>query len=522
MNRPVSEIDAYLEGTLTAEQAQTLEAWINASPDHAAEFLFLIQTHQTLGIIGKESQLARHAAEVKPDQLDRVTLAALADMEASAETITLPIHDFIRFDQPEADDDAGSLSAHDLVAAGSYLFRHSFTPKVVAAVAAVLIVGITLLIALSGDTPARPIAEDSSEPDQADRSFEPPVATLTASGNAQWDGPASAGLALGDTLVSGQRLTLTAGLAEITTSSGAVAIIEAPVTFQLINSNALHLHTGKLVGICETDASKGFLVRTPHMDITDLGTRFGIDADSNATEVHVFDGEVQAERVDAAADTQPVTLVANQSARTSADTDVIARIDHDAEAFAALLPTTTQLPGTGHGLAVGEADPNWQIVAIDGQPLDTAQQLRVTSNGNYNSHFPNDPATSQFIAWNPPSEPPVGGFTAYTFRTQLTLPNDLDPAEARLAIRFMADNQLAAMVVNGQQVAVRENLFGGHYDHWVDLVVADHLAPGVNTIDVEVRNHLPEGDPSARAVGLRLTWQLYTGQAESEGASRQP
>ncbi|MGB1126404.1 MAG: hypothetical protein ACPG4Q_14465, partial [Phycisphaeraceae bacterium] len=186
MNRPVSEIDAYLEGTLTAEQAQTLEAWINASPDHAAEFLFLIQTHQTLGIIGKESQLARHAAEVKPDQLDRVTLAALADMEASAETITLPIQDFIRFDQPVPDDDAGSLSAHDLFAAGSYLFRHSFTPKVVAAVAAVLIVGITLLIVLSGDTPAPPIAEDRSEPNRADPTVEPPVATLTAEHEAVW------------------------------------------------------------------------------------------------------------------------------------------------------------------------------------------------------------------------------------------------------------------------------------------------------------------------------------------------
>ena len=160
------------------------------------------------------------------------------------------------------------------------------------------------------------------------------VATLTAEHNAVWAEGASAP---GSPLRAGQRLTLTAGFAEITTNDGAIAILQAPATIELTDhDNAIRLHTGKLVGICETESSKGFLVRTPHMDITDLGTRFGIDADADATEVHVFEGEVEAHRPDASTDTQPMRFVANQSARTSADTDTITRIDHDTDRFAAV------------------------------------------------------------------------------------------------------------------------------------------------------------------------------------------
>ena len=47
----------------------------------------------------------------------------------------------------------------------------------------------------------------------------------------------------GEDLYAGQRLTLTQGFAEITTTRGAVAILEAPVTIELLNNdNALRLH----------------------------------------------------------------------------------------------------------------------------------------------------------------------------------------------------------------------------------------------------------------------------------------
>jgi hypothetical protein len=202
-------------------------------------------------------------------------------------------------------------------------------------IAALLAIAVTLIITLSGSTPAPTPAPHASDHPKTPRGST--VATLTAEHDAVWSLNPGESLRPGSALASGQRLTLTTGLAEITTNDGAIAILEAPASIEMLdNENAIRLHAGKLVGICETESSKGFLVRTPHLHITDLGTRFGVDADANTTEVHVFEGEVQAERVDAAPASQPITLVANQSARTLADTDTITRIDHDADRFAAV------------------------------------------------------------------------------------------------------------------------------------------------------------------------------------------
>uniref|UniRef100_UPI0035698FE8 LamG-like jellyroll fold domain-containing protein n=1 Tax=Roseovarius sp. TaxID=1486281 RepID=UPI0035698FE8 len=148
------------------------------------------------------------------------------------------------------------------------------------------------------------------------------VATLTAAHDAQW---AAFKPRAGDTLYAGQRFTLTEGFAEITTAGGAVAILEAPATIELTdNDNALRLHAGNLVGICETESSKGFLVRTPHMDITDLGTRFAIavepDAEhgeaQSASEVIVMDGKVRVQpSPEAGVAFEPVQLSASESVR---------------------------------------------------------------------------------------------------------------------------------------------------------------------------------------------------------------
>ena len=157
-----------------------------------------------------------------------------------------------------------------------------------AGLAACLMIAVTLtLVLITGSSNPNPTAQQNDTNPTTLRTTPAtnPVATLTATHNAVWtssqaegaSAPGSSGsLTPGSNLYPNQRLTLTAGFAEITTKRGAVAILEAPATIELLdNNNALRLHTGKLVGICETASSKGFVVRTPHMDITDLGTRFG-------------------------------------------------------------------------------------------------------------------------------------------------------------------------------------------------------------------------------------------------------
>ena len=136
------------------------------------------------------------------------------------------------------------------------------------------------------------------------------VATLTGESDAVWEKRP------GQDLYSGQRFTLTHGMAEITTHRGAVAILEAPSTIEFIDhENAIRLHAGKLVGICETLSSKGFVVRTAHMDITDLGTEFGVEVAGKDVTTTVFTGEVEL----TVPDSEPQPLTANQTARLTAD-----------------------------------------------------------------------------------------------------------------------------------------------------------------------------------------------------------
>lgn len=162
------------------------------------------------------------------------------------------------------------------------------------AAAAVVLFGVGLLYLLSGnnDRPDTSPPAATSPGDQTRAITEVVAATLTAEQEAVW---AEGSLAVGSELHVGRHLSLISGVAQITTRRGAVAILEAPATIEVIDSpNALRLHSGKLVGICETESSKGFLVRAPRVDITDLGTRFGVNAtSSDSVQVHVFDGEVE-------------------------------------------------------------------------------------------------------------------------------------------------------------------------------------------------------------------------------------
>jgi hypothetical protein len=117
------------------------------------------------------------------------------------------------------------------------------------------------------------------------------AATLTAQKDASWS---TGNFSAGDQLQSGQTVTLSAGFAEITMTSGAIAVIEAPATVSILNSpNAIRLRSGKLVGRCHSDASKGFLVKTDHADITDLGTEFGVEVTHNRVSATVFVGQIK-------------------------------------------------------------------------------------------------------------------------------------------------------------------------------------------------------------------------------------
>ena len=304
-------LEAYLLGGLTEEQVHVLDARLREDPQACQQFVRAIKIMSLVReeFQGQQEQGAVQAGEPMLQDFDRL-FAELLQAEHEAQPVALATEETNSAKNVKVDD-LGSLSAHDLAAVGGYVLRKALTSKaaVYAYAAAIVLLAVVLINPWSNETPTdTPFATDNPNMPDASTELTPRgsnVATLTAQRDAQWS---SDELTIGDALVSGQRLILTHGFAEITTARGAVAVLQAPATVELINNNALHLHTGRLVGKCYTESSKGFAVHTAYAEITDIGTEFGVEVIGNdqATSVQVMSGEVH---VKAGTDNQPATAL---------------------------------------------------------------------------------------------------------------------------------------------------------------------------------------------------------------------
>jgi hypothetical protein len=298
-------IEALLEGTIDNAGFARLDELLREDPGARKLYRSLANLDAALpGMVGNTPRVSIQITEADDNTLlesSELPSADLMDVLVQAEEQGRAIDPMVmakqRFAGETPSSKAPTLSLNDWLQAGRYLLRHSLTPKRVATLAAAAVVALltmVLVLAWPSDPAIEPVVDQSY-----DNSIPVParaVAMLTAELNAQWSTPSGTlSPSIGDALHVGQRLSLTEGFAQITTNRGAVATLEAPATIELLdNNNAIRLHTGKLVGICETELSKGFLVRAPHMDITDLGTRFGVDAtERGRTDVHVFEGEIE-------------------------------------------------------------------------------------------------------------------------------------------------------------------------------------------------------------------------------------
>ena len=116
------------------------------------------------------------------------------------------------------------------------------------------------------------------------------VAMLNRVADAVWQQPGENPL-LGAPLDPGW-LRLKSGLVQIVFYSGARLVIEGPAEVQLVSAGEVVCVGGRLIAEVPTPA-KGFRVRTPRMDVTDLGTVFGVDVSARETELHVFKGSVE-------------------------------------------------------------------------------------------------------------------------------------------------------------------------------------------------------------------------------------
>ncbi|MEM9347647.1 MAG: FecR domain-containing protein [Planctomycetota bacterium] len=309
-------IQAYYAERITDEQLAALEDWFR-------------EDEANIKVFAEHGLVEWHMLCEHEKQDAAAILATLREAEEKAEP------DFSLLDTPASFGPAtpevkatGSFS--ELFSLAGYLAAKTLRSiaAAIGSLAAVLVIGLVLYLAFTGPDNAPEGPETAKTPsNQPGRdapgntpTLNPIVASLTAQRDAQWAEGAAAPVSLGSPLRAGTRLTLTQGFAEITTEEGAVVILEAPATVELMDDrNALRLHAGKLVGICETESSKGFVVWSAVARITDIGTRFGVSVDRDDTvDVEVFDGEVIVDPLDHPAVTPPLRLQDAMAGRVTA------------------------------------------------------------------------------------------------------------------------------------------------------------------------------------------------------------
>jgi hypothetical protein len=152
-----------------------------------------------------------------------------------------------------------------------------------------------------------------------------PVAKITATRNCLWSGPTQ-DVGFGATLFAGQQLDLAAGLVEVTFIDGAQVVLEGPVKFNVKGTALAELHAGRIAALVP-DRARGFEIATNGLNVEDLGTEFGMLAEGDETEVHVFRGLVNAHLLDTAGlQVKTVELRTSQAARITPASSMVSRI----------------------------------------------------------------------------------------------------------------------------------------------------------------------------------------------------
>jgi hypothetical protein len=252
-------VAAVCHGLGSSEQMRALNELLRANAAARDEYLFRAELHTRLA---SDPDLFAYALDSAPE-------LAMPPQGARA-SARFNVH------QPGPQEDFKALSVGEL----KWRERRAPGARVVASVLA-LAACVALLAA--GWWVVR-----LSHPSERKGATSKAVAMLNRVVDAEWgDAPPR----LGAPLEPGT-LRLKSGLAQIVFYSGARVVIEGPAEVQLISPDEVTCPRGRLVAEVPPPAH-GFRVRTPQMNVTDLGTAFGLDVKERRTELHVFEGSVE-------------------------------------------------------------------------------------------------------------------------------------------------------------------------------------------------------------------------------------
>lgn len=498
---PADLIEAYFSGELDGAGGHELRTWLRENPQRFEQLATQSRLETALNQVYQARQLQ--------GVFDTTgVFDELLQAEEQAEPDFSLLHD-PAFEQSLKDSNKAQITSRELLSLAGYLTARGLRTKVgvIGSVAAVLLLGLMLVIALVGqdNTPGIPETAGNT-PDDSETNPARIVATLIDERGAVW------GHQPGDNLYAGQRLVLNRGFAEIRTLSGAVTILEAPTTVEFIDdANAIRLHSGQLVGICETESSKGFTIHAPHMSLIDLGTRFDIEVDASGSgRISVSEGEVRVDLVDAPGSNRSFLLKESQSTT----------FERSAAGGKARIPFEINLHDTGRGLQVGDRDPFWTVNTSSDNDLPVPAMVSTLESkwaqpGQDSLWL--QPGQDTF--WlSMPSEDGVlykqGRYPkTLVFEQAFNLPQDIDPASVRLAFRYIVDDSLTVLLngqpVTGHLVSDLRVLDPQRWLKFTEVTLDKGFKPGRNVISVQAMNH-----DTMTAIGLRAEFGTLSGERE--------
>ncbi len=270
MNDPKKQQDFYylvlrcLEGVLTPEEFAELDKMIASDPELAKLYVNLISINSDLckpGQIG--TFLLKESAHDEPFDSDTMTavMEAMAQDEKTAPAKVVEIEhvpEIIKINKAAVSHSPRKVNRFSLCTA-------------VLSLAALL-----FLMAYIHFVPPKYASE--------------PVAIITDTIGAQWAN-ASGFLEEGTHLSTSQdSFILSKGIVKFLFDNQARIVLEGPAEFELLRTDQMVLHYGRLYAIVPPEAL-GFTITTRNSKIIDLGTEFGVEAGlDSTTELHVLQG----------------------------------------------------------------------------------------------------------------------------------------------------------------------------------------------------------------------------------------
>lgn len=403
----------------------------------------------------------------------------------------------------------GSGEGNDAVDGSRSYGRVAKVIAVVTSAAAVLLLAINLL----QPTPVPPV----------------PVAVISGTHHAQWldERDRLVFLKEGQALLP-QTLRLGEGLAEIKFNNGAVVVLDArerQTTFIVSTEKEAFLELGKITARAEPESAKGFTVGVPgNQRVIDVSTEFGIIVDDQGhSEVHVIDGAVDLAQTNEDGTTTTLRMSQGQAVQLEKIQIPAIAIERSTQEFLASLPVKVVKPyvpkpsgskpdpadlsvgpvNTGKGLAAGQDDPNWRIIAAKNVPgFQPKQAVVCVPLSNFR---PNDPLTSQWLS-NSANLPAVPANAVMTFQTKMTLSKQ-DVKSRRLRVRYIADNVLAGVRLNGKVVDISSKTELESFVEFSLFNINDGFVPGENTLEFIVGNAgIGNGGANPMAFCVEFEW----------------